>query len=252
MTDNRERFTGKQADYAAARPDYARGFLDRLRSLYPPPDRFTAADIGSGTGKLSAQLLEAGFTVYAVEPNGDMRREAEQRLGSRPGFRSVEGCDRATGLEDQSVDFVTAAQAFHWFDPEAFGRECRRILRREGRAFLVWNVRNPEAPVTRELAAVFQEYCPDFYGFSRGLERDDPRIRSFFGGEYESWSFPHPLRYTQETFLRRAFSSSYSLTGEHPAFAPYRQALEEVFHRFAVENQVTVDNETVVYTARVR
>lgn len=252
MQDATERFSGKQTDYAAARPSYAQGLLDRLEALYPPPGPWEAADVGSGTGKLSAQLLQTGFTVYAVEPNRDMRLQAERELGSHSAFHSLDGCDRETGLKDRSVDFVTVAQAFHWFDPDAFGRECRRILRENGRVFLIWNVRNPQASVTREMAAVFQEYCPDFYGFSRGLEQDDPRIRAFFGGKYETWSFSHPLQYTEETFLRRAFSSSYSLPGEHPAFTQYRQALCRVFRRFAVENQVTVDNETVVYTARVR
>lgn len=84
------------------------------------------------------------------------------------------------------------------------------------------------------------------------MEREDPRIRRFFGGAYETWVFPQPLRYTEELFLRRAFSSSYSLTREHPAFDRYRQALRGVFHRFAAEEQVTVDNETVVYSARMR
>lgn len=251
MTDNRGRFTGKQADYAAARPEYAQGFLDLLRELYPLPGPWTAADIGSGTGKLSAQLLRAGFAVYAVEPNRDMRREAEQRLASCPGFQSVEGCDRATGLEDRSVDFITVAQAFHWFDPEAFGRECRRILRENGRVFLVWNARNPEAPVTRELAAVFREFCPDFRAFTGGMERDDPRIRAFFDGAYDAWAFEQPLLYSEEGFLRRAFSSSYSLPREHPEFEPYRRALAAVFRRHAAGERVTVENETVVYSGRL-
>ena len=132
MRNTVDRFNGRHQDYQAARPSYAQELLDWLGELYAPPERYTAADIGSGTGKLSAQLLAAGFRVCGVEPNPDMRGAAEALLGGDPRFSSVNGADRDTGLPDQSVDLVTAAQAFHWFDGPAFARECRRILRPGG------------------------------------------------------------------------------------------------------------------------
>ena len=61
MRNTFDRFNGRHQDYQAARPSYAQEFLDWLGELYAPPERYTAADIGSGTGKLSAQLLAAGF-----------------------------------------------------------------------------------------------------------------------------------------------------------------------------------------------
>ena len=73
MRNTFDRFNGRHQDYQAARPSYAQVFLDWLGELYAPPERYTAADIGSGTGKLSAQLLAAGFRVCGVEPNPDMR-----------------------------------------------------------------------------------------------------------------------------------------------------------------------------------
>ena len=110
--DHTDRFTGRQEDYQAGRPSYAQGLLDWLETLYTPPGDFAAADVGSGTGKLSAQLLAAGFRVCGVEPNRDMRSAAESLLGADPRFTSRNGTDRDTGLPDRSVDFVTAAQAF--------------------------------------------------------------------------------------------------------------------------------------------
>lgn len=125
MRNTFDRFNGRHQDYQAARPSYAQVFLDWLGELYAPPERYTAADIGSGTGKLSAQLLAAGFRVCGVEPNPDMRGAAEALLGGDPRFSSSNGTDHDTGLPDRSVDMVAAAQAFHWFDGPAFARECR-------------------------------------------------------------------------------------------------------------------------------
>lgn len=244
--DNTEKFTGRQQNYSAGRPSYAEGFLKRLRELYAPPERFAAADIGSGTGKLSAQLLEAGFTVYGVEPNADMRGEAEALLGGSLRFTSVDGSDRSSGLADRSVDFITAAQAFHWFDGPAFARECRRILRPGGQVFLIWNTR-AQAPLNQALARVFREYCPDFKGFSGGITEDDETIRAFFGGRYEKRRFPNPLVYDHERFLRRCFSGSYSLPESHPDFPAYRQALEAFFDRYARDGLLEQLNNTLVY-----
>lgn len=88
----------------------------------------TVADIGAGTGKWTARLLPLGCRICAVEPNGSMRREAERLLGGEPRLTLLGGSAEHTGLPDASVDCVTAAQAFHWFDRERFRAECRRIL----------------------------------------------------------------------------------------------------------------------------
>lgn len=244
--DNTMKFTGRHLDYAASRPSYPRAVTAHLCGLYAPPRDFTAADVGSGTGKLSAQLLEAGFTVYGVEPNGDMRRTAEELLDGGGRFRSVEGSDRATGLAAQSVDFVTAAQAFHWFDPLAFRAECLRILRPGGRVFLIWNVR-AGSPLNRELAQIFREYCPAFQGFSGGITEDDASIRAFFSGRYEKLRFPNPLVFDRERFLRRCFSSSYSLPQDCPDYPAYRRALESFFHSHEQNGLLEQPNETLVY-----
>ena len=246
MQNTVDRFSGRQQDYQAARPSYAKGLLDWLGELYAPPGRFTAADIGSGTGKLSAQLLETGFHVCGVEPNPDMRSAAEALLGGDPRFSSVNGADRGTGLPDQSVDLVTAAQAFHWFDGPAFARECRRILRPGGRVFLIWNVR-ADAPVNQALAQIFRAHCPGFHGFLGGMVEDDPRIQAFFGGAYEKRRFPNVLTLDRERFLRRCFSSSYALREEDAGYAAFRAALEGLFDAFASGGRLTQPNETAAY-----
>lgn len=244
--DHTDRFTGRQEDYQAGRPSYAQGLLDWLEALYTPPGYFAAADVGSGTGKLSAQLLAAGFRVCGVEPNRDMRSAAESLLGADPRFTSRNGTDRDTGLPDRSVGFVTAAQAFHWFDGAAFARECRRILRPGGQVYLIWNIRT-DAPVNHALAGLFRVHCPDFRGFSGGMAEDDPRIRAFFGGRYEKRRFPNPLTLDRDRFLRRCFSSSYSLREGDAGYPAYLAALEDLFGQFSQNGLLLQPNETLVY-----
>jgi len=104
-------------------------------------------DLGAGTGKLTRLLVATGAEVVAVEPNADMR-------AALPG--AVDGSAEAIPLPDASVDAVTVAQAFHWFDSDAALAEIARILRPGGGLGLVWNERDESVPWVAELGALFE------------------------------------------------------------------------------------------------
>lgn len=244
-TNHTHRFDGKGALYAKARPSYAHGLLTYLSEKLRAGPGSVFADIGSGTGIFTRQLLQNGYFVYAVEPNADMRRQAEQALQQDENFVSVCGTESSTTLPEHSVDFVTAAQAFHWFDPDAFRRECQRILKKNGRVLLVYNKRIETALCTQALAALRKEFCPDFAGFSNGL--DESRIRDFFAGDYTAYRCDNSRVYDRQGYINRALSSSYSLSETHVRYEEYVQRLQDLFSRFAVEDRLTVPMETVAY-----
>jgi ubiquinone/menaquinone biosynthesis C-methylase UbiE len=77
---------------------------------------------------------------------------------SCPGAEVVDGTAEAMPLPSGSADAVTVAQAFHWFDGERALAEIHRVLRARGRLALVWNVRNLEQPVQRELERILDRY----------------------------------------------------------------------------------------------
>ncbi len=108
-----DRFDGKGEIYAKARPKYAAGLFDYLKNTLGIPAGSVFADIGSGTGIFTGQLLNCGYKVYAVEPNDDMRKKAEEKLSDNKSFISVNGSSSDTTLPDGSVDNITVAQAFH-------------------------------------------------------------------------------------------------------------------------------------------
>jgi SAM-dependent methyltransferase len=86
-------------------------------------------DLGAGTGIFSRVLAGLGHDVVAVEPDGDMRRKLE---ATSPGIQALDGSAEKIPMPDASVDAVTAAQAFHWFDREAACAEIARVLRPAG------------------------------------------------------------------------------------------------------------------------
>ena len=243
--DNTTKFTGKSAVYAAGRPGYAEELFGCLEKRLYWNSGTVFADIGSGTGKFTKQLLDRGYTVYAVEPNADMRRTAEELLADHAGFVSVNGCDAATGLADGSVDCVTAAQAFHWFDADAFAAECRRILKPDGTVVLVYNNRDAETDVIRENMDICRTYCPGFVSFSHGLDTVD--LDGFFRGGYETVRFANDLFYDCDTLIKRMLSASYGLRESDDGYGGFIDALTGLFERYAENGRLRIPNHTLAY-----
>lgn len=240
-------FSGLASDYASGRPTYSQRFIKSLYRDYGFSADSVIADIGSGTGKFAAQMIDRGSFVYLIEPNDDMRELAMRELKSYGNCRCVCGDASNTALENSSVDFVTAAQAFHWFDVEAFKKECKRILKPEGRIFLIWNVRDVDSEINQKNRRIYEKYCPGFKGFSGGIKNDDARIRQFFDGAYVKEEYSHPLNYSCDKFISRCLSSSYSLRKNDEGYEEYIGELKELFETYAVNGMMTVPNKTMAY-----
>ena len=114
-----ERFSNRVEDYVRFRPDYPKAMLQWLQDAHGVTPQWLVADVGAGTGISSKLFLDADYRVIAVEPNAAMRTAAERWLGHDKNFRALDGRADATGLAAHSVDLVSVAQAFHWFDAEA-------------------------------------------------------------------------------------------------------------------------------------
>jgi SAM-dependent methyltransferase len=199
-------------------------------------------------------LLEKGSRVYAVEPNSDMRKIAEQNLKDFDGFVSVSGSAENTGLKENSLDFIIAAQAFHWFERPRFRAECRRILKPGGMAVLVYNSRDERSEQVRENFQINKKYCPEFKGFSGGMDREKLKAEfdEFFCGETEKREFGNDLLLNEQGFIGRNLSASYAPKESDRDFLPYVDALKELFHKYSKDKILILPNFTQSYTGKVR
>lgn len=245
--ENKNLFNGKAEDYKYARPSYPAALIGHLYCEVGFSESSVIADIGSGTGKLAKQLLEKGSKVYCIEPNDEMRASAQEELKNCNGFVSINAAAENTTLADSCIDFITAAQAFHWFDTKKFKTECKRIARPQAKAVLVWNMRSGENPLHKECKRIFEAYCPRFKGFTGGVKDNDDRIKYFFDNRFDFISFDHSVCCTQELFLRRCLSGSYALTSADVQFTAFKKALLSLFEEFAVDDAVQMEYKTVAY-----
>lgn len=249
---NEQLYNNRATNYVKGRVGYAQGVINLLCNvILKPNDKI--ADIGSGTGIFAQEFIERGFDVFCVEPNEDMRLQAEKILGNDPHFISVAATAEATTLPQNSIDIVTAASAFHWFDVDKFSIECKRILKLDGILFTVINSRDYNDPFTIRQHEICKETCPDFTSLRHGLDKSIPRFERLFGNNMHFAEFNFPLEYTKEKFVQRSLSSSYAPKPNTKEYKKYIQKLWGLMDDFAPNsNVIVVPNASVVYWGKLQ
>ncbi len=223
---NTEKFTGRAEAYAKARPGYPGEAIRYLCSLVSADAVW--ADIGAGTGIFTKLIAERGYTVYAVEPNADMRRQLAASLASFPNAKIVAGTAEATALPDRSADLITCAQALHWFDPEAFAKECRRIGKPGGLVAAVYN----KTPGGSSISHCRQSTDAFF---------SHPEVREF----------PNTMFYTRENWLLYMNSHSGDPLPSDPRYAAHIEEANSLFDRENDGGLIRRDVVTAVYSERI-
>jgi ubiquinone/menaquinone biosynthesis C-methylase UbiE len=244
-------FSDRAESYVKGRPGYANGVSELLfRDILKPNDKI--ADIGSGTGIFAQAMIEHGFDVFCVEPNDEMRIQAEKNFAGNPHFISVAASAEHTTLPEHSVDLVTAASAFHWFDAEKFQTECKRILKPNGIFFCVSNRRDQNDLFTRRQHEICTELCKNFTSLRHGFTKTVPKLEALFGCNINHAEFDFPLEYSKEKFIQRSLSSSYAPEPNTAAYEKYIKELWTLMDAFAPNSgQIIVPNASVAYWGKL-
>ena len=244
------RFSDRVEDYVRYRPGYPPEVLDLLRAECGLRPSHIVADVASGTGMFTRLLLENGNSVFAVEPNTEMREMGVRQLESLQSngrLVSVAGTAEETTLGSASVDFVTAAQAAHWFDLPRARAEFARILRPEGWCVLIWNERRTETtPFLRDYEQLLLTFGTDYQEVRH--ERTTAIIHEFFApAPHQERVFDLRQRFDYKGTAGRLLSSSYAPLEGHPSHAPMMQELQRIFRAHAANNTVEFEYNTRVY-----
>jgi SAM-dependent methyltransferase len=251
--DPTQRFSQRADNYARYRPHYPPGLVAHLQAHCGLGPGSIVADVGAGTGILSELWLRAGCTVHAVEPNDAMRETAQHALASHPRCSLLKGTAEDTTLSTGSVDFVTAGQAWHWFDVARARAEFKRILRPDGWLVLVWNDRRTDTPFLAAYEDALQRWGIDY---ARSTHRDDT-IRSpdamaaEFARDFGWTVVDHRESADLARVLGALLSSSYAPLEEHPNHAPMMAEVRDIFEHHQQNGRVSFDYDTRVYYGRL-
>ena len=195
---SKDLFSTQSKDYAKFRPTYPDSLLKYLASL--TPEHRLVWDCGTGNGQSALLLAEYYDHVIATDPS-------EKQLASAVSHPKIEYCvgsAEKSGLENKSVDLITVAQAFHWFDQPAFFSEVRRVLKPSG-ALAIWTYAmakiTPE--VDEAVLGFYSGVLNAYWEKERTLVEEGYRNISFPFKEItppdfkmsEEWSFEHLIGY---------------------------------------------------------
>ena len=240
----------KKADiYDKFRPPYATELYEYIRSnVITNCDNFTMADIGSGTGMFCEPFLRDGVSVYCVEPNESMRLLAEKKFREIPNFHSIDGDYAITGLKNQSVDIITVAQAFHYFDIDTFRTECKRILKKTNTVVIIWN-RKCNNELEQERRKIAEQYCPLYLEYSKNKNFRDLMVKQFFEdtGNYSVLKFNNTIINNIDEFIGRTLSAYYAPSINDNNYSVYISALKDYFAKYSDGSRLVIPMETVAF-----
>ena len=224
--------------YAEHRPDYARAAVRWALEHAPGP---RVLDLGAGTGKLTATLLDVGAEVVAVEPDPAMLAELRRGL---PEVRARQGKAEAIPLPDASVDAVLAGNAMHWFDMSVAGPEIARVLAPGGVLAGLWNVIDDRIEWTAGLERVSgsaaigpRDTLTSWRTATTGMHL--PRTGEARFGSPEQAEFPHGQRRTADSLAATLATRAGMLVMPEPE----REATLTRIRAFLASNPETADGE---------
>jgi ubiquinone/menaquinone biosynthesis C-methylase UbiE len=243
-----ERFSKRARYYDKYRPKYPIEIIELLRRECSLLSSSIIADVGSGTGILSRLFLTNKNTVFGIEPNKEMRKIAEKLLKKYSNFKSVNGTAESTNLGNQSVDFIIAGQAFHWFNIYKSKEEFLRILKPEGWVVLIWNERRTgSTPFLKAYDDLLYTFGTDYKKVCQQIP-DTKIFAEFFGYYPFKIQLYHNLQvFDFEGLKGRVLSSSYAPMKDHPNYRSMIAELHKIFLQFQTNGKVKFEYLTKIY-----
>ncbi|MET4138201.1 methyltransferase domain-containing protein [Pedobacter sp. UYP1] len=221
------RFSNHSEDYQKYRPGYPEAIVTYLEQNIGLDRSKLIADIGSGTGIFTELLLKKGYKVSAVEPNKEMRDRSDIFLKEYPNLKSINGKAENTGLATNSVDLITVAQSFHWFDPKQTRQEFKRIIKPGGHVLLIWNILQQKS----QFLKVYQALKNNYSDKKPHVEKIDLlKIQQFFNqSEIVQQEIYHSRSLNEDELMGYFRSSSYSPIQGEAGYSDLAGSVKKIF-----------------------
>lgn len=250
MKDNTKRFSDRVDNYQRFRPSYTDETIEFIFSNFGLSKQSVLADIGSGTGIFTEKIVPKCKKVYAIEPNTEMRIAAEKRLSINRSFQSINGTSENTTLDNESIDAITVAQAFHWFNIEDTKKEFKRILKKDAFVFLIWNNRVTNTSFLKEYEEILVSKIPEYTEVNHNNITEDI-IKTFLIRDYSKVIFRNNQIFNLEGVLGRLSSSSYTPKQDTKEYEIIKEAIINAFNQYSTDGVISFNYNTEIYSGKI-
>ena len=243
------RFSSRADNYFKYSPGYPQVITSFLEQQLGLQKDSRIADIGSGTGLFAELLLQKGYKVICIEPEEEMRRAAQARLGHYSNFISRRHKAESTGLRSTSIDLIIMAQAFHWPNPEDARKEFQRVLKPGRYTVLACNIQKTDTAFLQAYADLKETYRIDE---DPATTTDEPPITALFGqGGFQKTIFPNVQLLNFDALKGQLLSVSNIPLPGHPSYETMISALVQLFVACNENGFVRMEFETNLYWGRL-
>jgi len=227
----RNTHAGKAESYDLGRPAYPAAFYEYLYGEFGLAPDAVIADIGAGPGKVAQGFLERGSRVYAVEPDDDMRRIAQERLGRYDRCTVLGNRAEETGIPTGCVDLIFCGNSYDWFDRVKVIPEFRRILKpgTAANVILAWQNGRP-----RKSDALHESLGP----YIKPMEGRHDESQRFREGAFGTKAFESVLYQDWNAYLNGSLSFSGSPNPGDACFEVYCGVLRRHFERYSRDGKL--------------
>lgn len=241
------KFQGKAELYEQYRPHYPKDCIQDLTRHIP--EHGVIADIGSGTGIFTEQLLQQGNSeIIAAEPEEDMLQIAIAKLSHyQERFCPMQCAAEQLTIPDLSIDLITVAQAFHWFDKIKFKAECQRILKPGGHVALIWNIYDTTKKNCRDI----EERSVAYGNATLKLDFENTISDFYQQGKYEKRIYPNDISMNFEQFKGYLLSKSNALKETDKNYDAYMADIQALFKFHQKNNKINIYQNTVCYIGSI-
>lgn len=171
----KDHFSENTKEYNRFRPKYPAELFSYLASVSKQHQK--AWDCATGTGQSAIPLSEYFSTVIATDASETQIENAEKKQGVVYYVATAEN----SNIEDSSIDLITVAQAFHWFNIEEFSKEVNRVLKDKG-ILSVWtyNLLSVQEDIDKEISYLYDIILGEYW----------PEERKMVEGGYKDFQLP--------------------------------------------------------------
>jgi len=180
----KDHFSGNSEEYNKFRPKYPAELFAYL--AYVSKQHQRAWDCATGTGQSAISLSEYYSTVIATDASETQIKNAEKKQGVIYKVATAEN----SYIEDSSIDLITVAQAFHWFNTDKFSKEANRVLKNKG-ILSVWtyNLLSVQEKIDEEIIYLYNTILGGYWPQERKMVEDGYKSVQLPFKEIEAPSF---------------------------------------------------------------
>lgn len=248
--------------YEKLRPGYVAELYKVLLNYIFIDENSNVVEVGSGGGQATTPILKTGCRLTAVEYGQHFSELLKEKFMEYQKFSVITDKFENTEFDENSVDLVFSASAFHWV-PEKIGYEKVFTMLKSGGAFARFAnhpYRDKANPLlSAEIDEIYDEYYNKFHNKKREVlteyTEEQAKDRALIAARYGFTDIQYHLFYRDRVFSAKEYIELLGTYSDHIAIEePIREKffskIEEAINRHG--GTITIHDTIDLQLARKR